>query len=347
MMRWIWTLLAMLTAGGAGIALTLMPQPKPLPVLVGGRVIEARDGSKRFGWPGVYFEARFRGTGVTVAADPGEDQLSLVIDGQEQVVLTKTSPPRVTIDGLAPGEHIVRLEKLTESQHGSDGFTGFWATDGGTPLKPQPKARRIEFIGDSHTVGYGNTSPRRDCARGEVHDTTNTQLAFGPLLAKRLGADYRVNAFSGHGIVRNYGGNGPGDSMPKRYGRAIPGDEGAADDKGWQPDWVVIDLGSNDFSTPLHAGEAWADAAALHADYRATYVGFVRMLLGKYPKARVLLVRYKLFDADVEAVAAAVADGRVATVKVEPTELTGCDWHPSLKDDRDMADALERAIRGL
>ena len=57
-----------------------------------------------------------------------------------------------------------------------------------------------------------------------MHDTTDTQQAFGPLLAKRLDADYRVNAFSGHGIVRNYDGNSPGDSLPKRYSRAIPGE---------------------------------------------------------------------------------------------------------------------------
>jgi lysophospholipase L1-like esterase len=301
----------------------------------------------RFGWPGVYFEARFRGTGVTVAATPNEEQLSLVIDGEPQVELTKFGPPRVTVDGLAPGEHVVRLEKLTESQHGDATFTAFWPTGGGTPLSVKAKAKRIEFIGDSHTVGYGDTSPKRECTRQQVHDTTDTQQAFGPLLAKKLDWDYRVNAFSGFGIVRNYDGSSPGDSLPKRYGRAIPGEAGTADDAGWQPDWVVIDLGSNDFSTKLHTGEAWKDDAALHGDYRATYVGFVRMLLGKYPKARFLLVRYKLFDADVEAVAAAVADKRVATIKVEPTELTGCDWHPSLKDHQAMAAELERVIRAM
>ena len=278
-----------------------------------------------------------------MSAEARDEQLAVLIDGKQSVVLTKDSPIHIVIGGLERRTHVVRLEKRTESQAGSARFLGFSAP-GGHALPPRPRRRRIEFIGDSHSVGYGNTSPTRECTREQVHDTTNTQLAFGPLLAKKLDADYRVIAYSGFGIVRNYNGGVPGDSLPKRYARAIPGEEIPADDRGWKPDTVVIDLGSNDFSTKLHAGEAWADEAALHADYRATYARFVRMLLAKYPHARLVLIRYSLFDSDVQAVAAAVASRRVATVAAEPHELTGCDWHPSLADHRAMAEALERAL---
>ena len=320
------------------------PNPAPPPVDVGGRVVRAQDGSMRFGWPGVYFEGRFRGTGVTVAAEPGNDQLRLLVDGQSRGLLTGNGPGRVTIGGLAPGAHVVRLEKLTESQSGSARFLGFWPAAGGTALPARPRARRIEFIGDSHSVGYGDTSAVRTCSRDAVHDTTDTQQAFGPLLAKRLDADYRIVAYSGFGIVRNYAGAAPGDSLPSRYARAIPGEASPWRDDGWRPDWIVIDLGSNDFSTPLHDGEAWAGPAALHADYRATYAAFVRMLLARDPRARLLLVAYPLFDADVTAVAASVADRRVTIARIGPLALTACDWHPSLKDHRDLADALQREM---
>jgi lysophospholipase L1-like esterase len=317
----------------------------PLPVHVGGRTEPDGHGGLIFGWPGIYFEGRFRGTAVTVTAIPNDEQLAVLVDGERRRIL-KGKETRVTIGGLKPGAHVVRLEKLTESQSGRALFLGMSAPEGGTPLPPEPRARRIEFIGDSHSVGYGNTSAVRECTRQEVHDTTDTQQAFGPLLAKKLGADYRVIAYSGYGIVRNYNGAVPGDSLPRRYARAIPGEEAAEAPSGWQPDWVVINLGSNDFSTPLHAGEAWKDAAALHAHYRASYARFVRMLLAKYPKARLLLMRYEAFDADVEAVVAAVADPRVATAKFGPFENTGCDWHPSLKDHRDLAEALATRLAG-
>jgi hypothetical protein len=44
-----------------------------LPVHDGGRVVEAPDGALAFGWSGIYFESRFRGTGfsVAVASDTG------------------------------------------------------------------------------------------------------------------------------------------------------------------------------------------------------------------------------------------------------------------------------------
>lgn len=337
-MRRSWAIAAlMLVAAAPG-------EEEWLPVNVGGRSVEeVRPGpSVRFGWPGVYFEGRFDGTSITVSAEPREEQLAVLIDGERRMVLTKASPPRVTISGLAKGKHVVRLEKLTESQSGYARYLGF-STDG-IPLDPQPRKHAIEFIGDSHTVGYGNTSPKRECTRQEVHDTTDTQQAFGPLVAKRLDWEYRVIAYSGYGIVRNYDGGVPGDSLPKRYARALPGEEGAMFEDSWKPDWVVIKLGSNDFSTPLHAGEAWKDLPALHADYRGRYSEFLAMLMAKQPQAKFLLMASDPFYEDVEAVAKGAARP-VKVIRWVELENTGCDWHPSLRDHRNLADQVEGVIR--
>lgn len=317
-----------------------VPSGHPIDARHGGRVVEARGGA-RFGWPGAWFEGRFEGRAVHAAVATESDFFRLLVDGVERARLDP-GHQQVTIDGLADGAHVVRLELLTENQAGSSRFLGFDTP--GKPLPPpRPRAHRIEIIGDSHSVGYGDTSPKRDCTRPEVHDTTDTQQAYGPLLAKRLGWDYRVHAYSGFGIVRNYNGGVPGDSMVKRYPRAIPGEPAAAADDGWRPDWVVINLGTNDFSTALHPGEAWADAAALHADYRATYARFLRGLEAKYPKARFVLMAADAFLPDVQAVAAAVK-GPVTLVHTPAMELTACDWHPSLKDQQAMADAVAKVI---
>src|SRR5581483_9468286 len=98
----------------------------------------------------------------------------------------------------------VRLEKMTESQQGGSRFIGLFPTLGDVPLPAPRRARQIEFIGDSYTVGYGNVSPSRTCTREEVHDRTDTQQAFGPLVARHYDADDRIVAYSGFGIVRNY-----------------------------------------------------------------------------------------------------------------------------------------------
>jgi lysophospholipase L1-like esterase len=326
----------------APLVLSAAPAPEGtrLPVHVGARVVQ--DGAAlRFGWPGSYFEGRFRGTDVTVVFDTRADFFRIWVDGKVFQTLTKPERTEVRIAGLRPGVHSVRLEKLTESQAGSSSFLGFFTH--GTPLTAPAPARQIEFIGDSHSVGYGNLSATRDCKAAQVHDTTDTSQAFGPILAKRLGADYRVIAYSGYGIVRNYAGKFPGESLPYLYPRAIPGEPApAAADPGWKPGIVVINLGTNDFSTPVNAGEAWADDAALRADYRARYIDFVKERRRSNPRARIVLMGAENFYADVAAVAEATG---TTAVKVPKLEMTGCNWHPSLKDHRTMADLLAATLR--
>lgn len=319
---------------------------------VGGRVVPLAGGAAEFGWPGVYFEGRFTGPSVTVAAEPGAEHLAVSIDGQVRAELDRASDPRVTFDGLGPGEHVVRLDKLTESQTGAARFLGFFVGEGGQALPPLTHARRIEFIGDSHTVGYGVRSTHHDCTEAEVHDLTDTSLAFGPILARRLDADYRIVAFSGRGVVRNYNGIAAGETLPVLYPRLIPGQAAPSVDPAdpWRPDLIVIGLGTNDFSTPLHAGEAWADEATLHADYRRTYVAFIQDLAHRQPQARFLLISSDSFVDDVEAVAKAVgaaAPDLVTPVRVTGMDLGACHWHPSVADQRMMADRLEAAARTL
>lgn len=319
----------------------------PLPVHVGGRAVPDGGGAWRFGWPGVYFESRFSGTSVTVGVDSATEHFRVLVDGAERAILTAPGAVRLVIDGLAPGPHVVRLEKQTESQEGSARFLGFWPGAGSTALPAPARARRIEFIGDSNTVGYGNASHERTCTREEVHDLTDTSRAFGPLVAARLDADYRVFAYSGFGIVRNYAGSSPERSLPIIYDRAIPGEPAAAARDDWRPQLIVIMLGANDFSTPLHAGERWADDAALRADYRARYVEFVRMLRTRQPQARFLLVAHDSFAAEMEQVAATLnGDQRapVVTLHFGALERSGCDWHPSLADHRALADLVLAAI---
>ncbi len=322
------------------------PRWVPLPVHIGGRVVVAPEGGVDFGWPGVYIEGRFEGTAVRVRFAARTDHIRVSIDGVERAVFRAPGEVDTVIDGLPPGAHVVRVEKLTESQTGASRFIAFEAV--GTPLAPRPRMRRIEFIGDSFTVGYGNMSATTACTGEEVHDRTDTSQAFGPLTARALDADYRINAFSGFGMVRNYDGNVPGESLPFLYPRAIPGDAApAAADAGWRPQTIVINLGGNDFSTALKPGEHWADTAALEAAYLGRYTAFVEDLAARQPQARFILVGSDLFFAQVEQVAAGLETalrGRVETLRLTALDLGGCHGHPSLADHRRVADLLTRAI---
>lgn len=97
----------------------------PLPVHIGGRVQRSEDGSLAFGWPGIYFESRFRGTGVELAVESGSEFMRLLVDGEEKALLKRPGNARLALRNLVPGEHVIRLEKQTESQTGGGRFIGF------------------------------------------------------------------------------------------------------------------------------------------------------------------------------------------------------------------------------
>lgn len=319
-----------------------------LTIHIGGRVVQEADGALSFGWPGTYFESRFQGTGLRLRFDTQTEHMRLLIDGEEKAVFREPGKVDVAVSGLTNGPHVARLEKLTESQSGGGRFYGFSVLPGGTALPPQPKRKRIEFIGDSYTVGYGNRSPGRECTRDEVHDLTDTQQAFGPLLAKRLNADYRVHAYSGFGIVRNYAGGNPESSLPSIYPRLkpdTPSPPSSAQDR-WQPDVIVINLGTNDFSTPLKGSERWKSDTELKSAYRRKYVDFARGLQRQYSRASLILMGSDAFISEVRKVAADLGTHGPAprVVHFAGLDLLGCDWHPSLSDHKLLADLLEKEL---
>ncbi len=340
---------AALLLAASGLSAQGSTAPPPLPVHVGGRIVEHADGSMSFAWPGNSFESRFQGTGVEVAAESGTEFMRVLVDGEEKVVLKQPGTARVALQGLSPCEHVVRLEKQTESRTGGGRFIGFYPLAGSRPLPTAPRPRQIEFIGDSYTVGYGNISPGRTCTTQEVHDRTDTQQAFGPLLAKRLDADYRVIAYSGHGMVRNYNGSSSERSLPIIYSRLLPEDPVRLETSrgAWQPQLIVVNLGTNDFSTPLKEGERWRSQEALRAAYRGEYIRFARKLMARQPQARLVLMGGDTFFDDVRAVAAGLdrrSAPKVTAVRFGDLEVTGCNYHPSLADHEKLAALLQGVL---
>ena len=297
-------------------------------------------------WPGVYFEAAFTGIQVDVKFDDSVNILKLQIDDQAPIIFNKPGTITHEIRGLPEGAHRIRVEKLTESQSESARFNGFIVpSQSNIPPAPTPRPRQIEFIGDSYTAGYGNTSSKRECTKDEIWATTDTQQAFGPLTAKHFNADYQINAYSGRGIVRNYDGF-IGDPLPALYPYALFDGKTEYNDPTWQPQIIMIALGGNDFSTPVHAGEKWHTQEELRADYIASYVTFVKTLRARNPNTSFLLADYgepEIISDIAEVIKRLNADGetRVAPFSAgSGFELTGCDWHLNTADDKRISATL-------
>ena len=326
----------------------------PLAMTVGGRVLVEKDptaqsfGAQKYTyqWPGTYFTVSFRGTEAYFRVGEGKQILHVVLDQKPPIILAKPGPGVYRISGLTDGAHTVRIEVVTESQAGPNSFGGFSLPPSASPLPPPEEARQIEFIGDSHTVGYGNTSTKRECTEKKVWKTTDNSLAYGPLTAKHFAADYQINAISGRGIVRNYNGS-PGDPLPLAYSYVLFDKQNVFADSSWDPQVVVLALGTNDFSTPLHPGEKWKSRDQLHADYEATYVAFLQKLRTRYPRAFFILWATDMANGEIQAEALNVTgqlqaggDTEVAFIPVHGLAMTGCHSHPSTADDKIVAAKL-------
>jgi len=312
--------------------------------------VHGRVANDRYQWPGLYFEARFSGRSVYFKTGAGDVILNALVDEQLIGTLRKPASGTYLIDGLEAGSHTVRIEVLTESQAGANEFHGFALLKSDKARPSTPLDRQIEFIGDSHTVGYGNTSKTRDCTGDEVWATTDNTRSFGAKVAKHYGADYQINAISGRGIVRNYNG-GPGDPLPVAYPFALLDHSALYEAATWRPQIIVIALGTNDFSTPLNAGEKWATRDALHADYETTYVKFIEGLRARNRHAFIIVWATDMAEHEIEQEAAKVVaqlqskgDDRVAFIPIDGLAMTGCHWHPSLGDHDVIAGKLIRFI---
>lgn len=301
-----------------------------------------------FQWPGTYIEAEFGGPEILIRFDNTTDAFTVLIDGETAAKVIKPGDKVYRLSGLAQGWHRLRIEKNDESQDTVGTFGNMWIGPNEDFRWPAPRTRQIEFIGDSYTAGYGNTSPKRECTQDEIWATTDTQQAFGPLTAKHYNADYQINAYSGIGIVRNYNGVAPKRNMPLLYRSALIEDETVHpyNNPQWNPAIVVIALGGNDFSTPVHAGEKWASEDALTNDYIESYVAFVQQVRASHPDARFIMMDYGE-DRVVAAIAEvikrlnAAGETRVAALDVgSGFALTGCDWHLNTTDDKRISDSL-------
>lgn len=299
-------------------------------------------------WPGTYVEAGFQGDWVEFEAGPGRARLVVSVDG-ELIGDVVAQSGHVRTSGLGDDAHWIRVQVVSESQAGATGIGRFRASVDAPGALPQ-RGRQIEFIGDSWTVGYGNLSDSRDCTGDEVWALTDTARGVAGRAAAALDADYQVQAISGRGVVRNYGGGG-GLSLPQAYAHVLPGTERGGPDPGWSPDAIFISLGTNDFSTPLQPDEPWSDQDALMADYVATYAGFVEGLQGEHPGAHIFLwadtanaAVWSGTQAVAEQLAAAGSEA-IRLVPVSGLTLEGCHWHPGREDHARIARALVEAFR--
>lgn len=302
--------------------------------------------SARLAWSGSGAVVRFRGTALSVELGGGQEY-TVVIDGEVQTKLTAVNGANPLATGLAAGDHTVELYRRTEAAEGESQILGFDWGDGEL-LAPPPVSRRLEFVGDSITCGYGVEGANMSC--GFSPETENHYLTYAALAARSLNAELSTVAWSGKGVVCNYGDDATScvDPLPKFYDLTLPSQPGSSwDFSRFQPDAVVVNLGTNDFSTQVDPDQATFEGA-----YRALLVRLRQV----YPSAHILCTNGPMLSgADLSTlrgyltnVVAAMADPKISTFQITPQDGSdgyGCDWHPSAARHQKVALDVEAALR--
>ena len=154
-------------------------------------------------------------------------------------------------------------------------------------LPPAP-SRLIEFIGDSHTCGYGTEG--KTVSEPFTPETENCDLAWGCIVARCFDADYVLTAHSGQGIVRNWADEKETSdlTMRQRILRTFDmTDSPRWDFRGYKPDIVVIKLGTNDCSTGITPSDQDGDlGAGYHPNHRghrkfaAAVIPYISTIMG-------------------------------------------------------------------
>jgi len=325
-----------------------------------GRTADFPPDEVRMGFPGVILQFAYRGPAPTLlfrGCSP-DCYFDLQCDDWEpatfQLAVGRCEFPLPT--GTTPHTpRRIQIVRRTESWQGVASYFGMKLPAGCelTPLPP-PLERRLLCIGDSITGGEGiHRLP-------PVPDTTlraaNARRAVGMRLGQWLGAEVHLVSYGGRGVLRDWQGLTDVANAPQFFHLALPDDPNAPwDHRRFDPDAIIICLGTNDFSAGLIAAPV----------YTAAYLAFVETVRRVHPDAPLLLAESPIFGevpgtADrakrdrlrecLESVCTArraAGDARVVVAPVGHFPGTACDAHPVAFQHEQIALVILEPLRRM
>ncbi|HTB34081.1 MAG TPA: hypothetical protein VK842_04415, partial [bacterium] len=148
-----------------------------------GRLRFDADRNAIFDWASVRLHFAFEGPAFSLYGHLGRNYVDALVDGRRVAVLGRATKapslaweglgvrpqasggtPAYRVQGLGPGKHTVVLSKRTGPQWAEVTVLGLRLEEHSKLLDaPAAPARRLEFVGDSLTVGYGNEGPGLAC----------------------------------------------------------------------------------------------------------------------------------------------------------------------------------------
>ncbi|MBQ9414175.1 MAG: SGNH/GDSL hydrolase family protein, partial [Clostridia bacterium] len=242
-----------------------------------------------------------------------------------------------SMSGLMQGEHTVTCIRITEILDATPLILRSIALEGdNASLLPPPPAppRKMEFIGDSITCGFGILTPVPEgMFKPEEQDGAHTYAA---LTAAHFGADAHYICISGRGICRNCD-SAPLPLIPEFFEQTTVSHPTPWDFSQFQPDIVVINAGTND-----------ADGEGIPpADLAPGANAFLKRLRTLYPNACLLWV-YGMMNNQMDEIlrqtVEAQHDDKIRYLKMtscwDMPQESGAAVHPNLRSHYRSAGVL-------
>jgi lysophospholipase L1-like esterase len=299
----------------------------------------------RWSWPASYFRVRIEGRSFKLTlADP--DNHTLVwIDNNRCIDIPPSERPQkiIVATDLDPSfSHDVVVFKRSEYAPDPGQIFNLFLDGGATLLDAPEQERKIVFVGDSFTSGYGNIATTPTSFPANITTDEDASQTYAAFTAENLQADYQMLAISGIGIFRNRTDSNEEspDSMENRYTRTLFTEEGDYDFSQFDADLVHIFIGLNDFAQ----GEPPPNA------YINNYLSLINGFRSRNPGVKFLCVGYTPeMKRDVQAmVQAEQAAGRqdIGYYELPHMELSVlAGYHPSIAGFQEGAKHVTAAIQ--
>ena len=201
--------------------------------------------------------------------DVFEEWVRIEVDGF-QMIRTPLPKGRSTLGvfrGMVPGvkRHVQLFKEVQPMRDDGGALLLVNEIRGDGEFYPVPQRKyKIEFVGDSLTSGEGLAGARGFHEWNSI--SFSTAGSYTGITAGRLDADYRIISQSGWGVYCSWD-NVPYNTLPAVYGQYCSVMKGRYAEKygtgeeydfnAWQPDAVVVNLGTNDGGSFMQP--AWTD----------------------------------------------------------------------------------------
>ncbi|CAH9050160.1 Acetylxylan esterase / glucomannan deacetylase [Pseudoalteromonas holothuriae] len=320
-----------------------------------GRVVKQYEqGQVSINWPGSSFKTKLTGKSLHVTLVGFGNQFDVLVDGKlhKKIITDYSAEPKMFELFSQSKEVSVEIEVVKRSED-TNNFSEIHRFDVDGSIEGIWQSRKhILFIGDSISAGFGSESNKRECTWQEVLQTSNARLAFPYVSSQMLGATYTQVSVSGLGLIRNWSGNQAHHDLTYYFDKAgaLFQDSRTFEDR--FPNLIVIEVGTNDFSTDPQVHEPWQDIQQVKTAWVKRMVEFVATVRARYPAQPIVFMPRPAYPYDLiipatnKAIELLSAQGQNELYShTFNSALSGCTWHPTEQEHQDIAVQLVNFIK--